>query len=449
MWLTIAWQSLLNRRFSVLLTFVALMISVSLLFSIEHIRVQTQENFKRTVSGVDLVVAARSSQINVLLSSVFRMGANPTALSWDVYESVSANEQVVWSIPLSLGDSYQGFPVVGTTVEYFEHFKYGKKQNLGLQHGRFFRAPLEIVVGASVAKELGLQIGHQLVISHGFGKVSFSHHTDHPFTVSGILQATGTPVDKSLHVPLIAIDKMHKPAAPRSLSRPKTISKATDEHEHEHEHEHDHSSHEHNASSLTKVDLPDVQEGQYNLTGNPKNISAFLLKLDSPFTILTMQRDLNNRKDEAVSAILPALALAELWKIIGSVETVLQLIALLVLCSSLIGLITLLLASMHERKAEITVLRAIGASPWYIASLIQAEALMISLFSLVGAYILVTLCLVALGDWLLLEYGIFISTNIYSNSIILYAALVVGLTALVALLPSVLAYKNARQLFQS
>jgi len=450
MFLTLAWQSLLSRKVTTFLTISALLVSVSLLFAIEHIRLQTQDNFKRTVAGIDLVVAARSSQINVLLSSVFRIGANPNAVSWDTYQAVSNKEKVLWSIPISLGDSYQGYPVVGTNLDYFKHYQFGKQQALSLESGRVFASPSEAVIGANVARSLDLKVGQSIIISHGGGKVSFSHHEHHPVLISGILVATGTPVDKSVHVPLIAIEQMHKPTAPTSLgssfTKPEVIetSESDDEDVKDAHEEHD----EHEKHHQTSVELPEIAPDTFDLIGKPTQISAFMIKAESPFAILTLQRDLNRYESEAISAIMPQVALAELWQTIGAVETVMQLIAFLVLCASLIGLATMLLASMHERRHEISVLRAIGASPWFIATLIQAEAMLISTLALIGAYIAVTLAIMTLGGWLLEEYGVYVSANIYSTSILLKALIVMALTFVVAIIPAFSAYRNAKYLFK-
>lgn len=443
MWLTLAWQSLLSRKVSSILTISALLVSVSLLFAIEHIRVQTQDNFKRTVSGIDLVVAARSSQVNVLLSSVFRIGANPNSVSWETFKTISDKDKVLWSIPLSLGDSYKGFPVVGTNLDYFTHYQYGKKQTLSLQHGRIFAAPSEAVIGASIARTLGLSVGQSIVISHGGGKVSFSHHAHHPMLITGILNATGTPIDKSVHVPLIAIEQMHQPSAATSLRSSFSTPSAKDSsagHDDAHKDNHQH--------EVVIMPIPVIAAGTYDLVGEPAQISAFMLKAESPFAILTLQRDLNRYQEEAISAIMPQVALAELWQTIGTIEVIMQLIAFLVLCASLIGLTTMLLASMHERRHEISVLRAIGASPWFIASLIQAEAILISVIALLGAYLAVTLSLYVFGGWLLEEYGLFVSANIFSIDILTKMLAVILLTLVVASIPAFSAYRNAKYLFK-
>ncbi|MFT4653024.1 MAG: putative ABC transport system permease protein [Patiriisocius sp.] len=446
MWLKLAWQSLLNRKVTTILTFSALLVSVSLLFAIEHIRVQTQDNFKRTVSGIDLVVAARSSQINVLLSSVFRMGANPNALSWDTYETISRNAKVVWTIPLALGDSYKGFSVVGTSAEYFDYYQYGRKQTLELAHGRVFASPTEAVIGSNVASSLGLQVGQSIVVSHGSGSVSFSHHDHHPVLITGILAPTGTPVDRSVHVPLIAIEQMHSAVAPASsnlrFARPNHQAQASKAQALSKVHDHDHEE-----ADFAQA-IPIISPGTYDLIGQPKQVSAFMLKAESPFAILTLQRDINQYQGEAVSAIMPQVALAQLWQTLGSVEKVMQVIALLVLFASLIGLVTMLLASMHERRNEISALRAVGASPWFIGSLIQAEAIMISIFALIGGYLVVTLAIAMAGHWLLSEYSLYVSANIYSSGILVYAGSVLILTVAVALIPAFTAYRSAKYLFK-
>lgn len=454
MWFTLAWQSLLNRKVTALLTFFALLISISLLFSIEHIRVQTQDNFKRTVSGIDLVVAARSSQINVLLSSVFRIGANPNAISWETYQNIVNKDKVIWTIPLALGDSYKGYPVVGTSGDYFRYYRFGDKQALTMSSGRAFASPTETVIGANVAKSLNLSVGQSIVVSHGSGKVSFSHHDQHPVLIVGILAPTGTPVDKSVHVPLVAIEQMHAAVAPPSLKSSFKKTKdaeqdlnsaaSTDATQHEEHNHDDHDDHQHN----TLQSIPAIDPGTFDLVGKPSQVSAFMLKAESPFAILLLQRDINQYQAEAISAIMPQVALSELWQTLGSIESLLQLIALLVLVASLIGLVTMLLASMHERRNEISALRAVGASPWFIASLMQAEALFISVFAIVGAYALVSFAIVISGQYLLSEYGLYVSVNIFSPGIVMYALIVMLLTVVVAIVPAIAAYRNAKYLFR-
>ncbi|MBB1380040.1 ABC transporter permease, partial [Pseudoalteromonas sp. SR43-2] len=202
----LAYKSLLNRRASVLLTLFTIAISVMLLLSIERVRIDAKSSFSNTISGTDLIVGARTGDIQLLLSSVFRIGHTNNGVSWKSYQYITSQRGVKWSIPISLGDSHRGQAVLGTTLDYFSHYRFAKKQNLTFNKGHPFAAINEVVLGSEVANKLGYKLNDSIVISHGMGNTSFHHHDDNPFKVVGILNPTGTPVDKTLHIPLAAID---------------------------------------------------------------------------------------------------------------------------------------------------------------------------------------------------------------------------------------------------
>ena len=136
--LTLARNSLYNRKGSVLLTIISMAVSLIVLLSVDHIRQQTKSSFANTVSGVDLIVGSRTSGLNLLLYSVFRIG-NPTAnISWQTYTDLAEDPKIAWTIPLSLGDSHKGYRVMGTTPDFFTHFKYGKKRPIAFTNGNGF-----------------------------------------------------------------------------------------------------------------------------------------------------------------------------------------------------------------------------------------------------------------------------------------------------------------------
>lgn len=465
----VAKQSLLHRKVSVMLTFLALLVSVSLLLSIEHIRKEAKSSFYRTVSGVDLIVGARTGQINLLLSSVFRVGANANSVGWESYQSIVANPQVEWSIPLSLGDSHRGFAVIGTTNAYFEHYRYGEKRQLRFQAGGRFTSSgegdsgtdsingkpaistliqhFDVVLGADAARQLNYSVGDEIIISHGIGKVSFSHHDDHPFTIVGILQFTGTPVDQGVHVGLNAIESIHTQGN-QSLSK-STISRASLKKPHEaghadadaeHEHEHEHSDRAAPQPAHTPLETSVKQAAQ------PTQVSAVMLGLKSRIAVLQIQRQVNQSKLEPLSAIIPGVALGELWRLVGAVENVLRIISAAVLVASLLGLSTMLLASLRERRAEISVFRVMGAKPSFVFWLLQLEALSIALGASVFAVLLVTGAILLSNDWLLAEYGLSLSANILSVHTLWIICVVLIATFVIALIPSIGAYRNARSL---
>jgi len=141
----LAYKSLLNRRASVLLTLFTIAISVMLLLSIERIRVDAKTSFSNTISGTDLIVGARTGDIQLLLSSVFRIGYANNGVSWQSYQYIAAQRGVKWSIPISLGDSHKGQTVLGTSRDYFTHYRFGKKQTLSFQQGHAFEHLNQVV----------------------------------------------------------------------------------------------------------------------------------------------------------------------------------------------------------------------------------------------------------------------------------------------------------------
>lgn len=207
--LSLAWKSLLNRKTTAILTIITVAISVVLLLGVEKIRTQAKSSFANTISSTDLIVGARSGEVNLLLYSVFRIGNATNNIGWQSYQDIAHLPQVKWAIPISLGDSHRGFRVMGTNQDYFKFYRYGSKQPLTFSQGQAFHGLFETVVGSDVAKKLNYQIGDEIIIAHGISDKSFTRHKNLPFTITGILAPTGTPVDKTVHVSLGAIEAIH------------------------------------------------------------------------------------------------------------------------------------------------------------------------------------------------------------------------------------------------
>ncbi len=410
MFIKLAYQSLLNRKGSVILTVLAMTVSIFVLLSVEHIRHQTKESFGNTVSGVDLIVGARTGSLNLLLYSVFRIGNPTNNIGWNAYQEIAANPNIEWAIPISLGDSHKGYRVMGTTADYFDRFRYGNKRALQFATGNAFSEILDVVLGAEVAKKLGYQLGDKLVLAHGIISTHFSLHDDKPFAVVGILEPTGTPVDQTLHVSLQGIEAIHVDWQQGVRMPGKSVSVA--------------------------------MLAQHDLT--PKNITAFMLGLKSKIATFRVQRDINQYTKEPLMAILPGVALAELWQMMGILENTLRLISILVLIAALLGLSAMQLASVRERGHEVLLLRAIGASPLFLFLLVELEALLVSLVSVVLGASTLYITLSAMGDFLTAKFGLQISANIASEGNLELAILVILSTIVAAAIPAVSVYKNAR-----
>ncbi|MFC3094463.1 FtsX-like permease family protein [Alteromonas sediminis] len=401
----LAWKSLVSRKKTVILTCLSLIVSISVLMTVEHLRAQAKDSFNRTISGTDLIVGAPSGELNLLLYTVFRMGSPTNNIQFDSLDMLNKQKSVSWTIPLSLGDSHKGYRVLGTNQDYFEHFKYGDKRSLSFSEGEHFDDLFDVVIGAEVAKALNYSLGDKLVIAHGIGSTSFQNHDNAPFTVAGILQPTGTPVDKTVHVSLEAIEAIH--LAPAQLTRL-------------------------------------IEQGRMDLL-KPKNITGVLVGLENKFATFSLQRMINNYPDDRLMAVLPGVAMTQMWSLMESVENLLMVISLLVLLASLFGLMTMLLASMNERSVEIAVLRTLGASPLTVLLLIVYEALLITALSVVAAYALVSLALVSLSDWLAQQYGLFLSSNLYSMNVLILVGFIFIAALVAAIVPAIEAYRKALQ----
>ncbi|MGE6462792.1 ABC transporter permease [Pseudoalteromonas tetraodonis] len=398
----LAYKSLLNRRASVLLTLLTIAISVMLLLSIERVRVDAKSSFSNTISGTDLIVGARTGDIQLLLSSVFRIGHTNNGVSWQSYQYIAKQRGVKWSIPISLGDSHKGQAVLGTTLDYFKHYRFAKKQPLAFEQGQAFSSINEVVIGSEVASKLAYKIGDEIVISHGMGNTSFHHHDDNPFKVVGILKPTGTPVDKTLHVPLAAIELIHGGG------------------HHDHDDHHDHSSHA--------------------LIGHPKQITAFLMGFDSPLYTLQIRRNINQYKQEPLLAIMPTVTLKELWEMLAIIEKILLLFSFVVVIISLLGMLTTLLANLNQRRRELAILRSVGARPWQLFSLISMESLLTTFLGcLVGCTLFYALMGTTAG-YLQSQAGVSINISMLSDYELSLIGVIMAAGFIIGLIPATRAY---------
>jgi len=398
--LRLALASLGNRRFTALLTVFAIALSVCLLLAVERVRTEARASFANTISGTDLIVGARSGSVNLLLYSVFRIGNATNNIRWDSFERFADHRQVKWAIPISLGDSHRGYRVMGTSPAYFEHFRYARSQPLQIGQGRAFADdPFEVVLGAEVAKALDYRLGEELVLAHGVATISLVKHDDKPFSVVGILERTGTPVDRTLHISLAGMEALHVDWQNGMPARGAGVV---------------------SAEQARSLDL------------QPKQITAFLLGLNSKIATFSLQRELNEFRGEPLLAILPGVALQELWSLMGTAEKALFVVSLFVVLTGLIGMLTAILTSLNERRREMAILRSVGARPWHIASLLILEAFALALAGVLLGLLLLYLGIVGAQGHVQANYGLYLPLDLPTTyewallGAILSAALLMG-----------------------
>jgi putative ABC transport system permease protein len=407
--LSLALKSLLNRRFTAGLILLSIALSVALLLGVERLRVESRTSFANTISGTDLIVGARSGSINLLLYSVFRMGDATNNISWDSYQQFAQHGLVKWTIPFSLGDSHRGYRVLGTNQNYFKHYRYANKQNLALAQGKPFSHVYEAVLGYEVAQKLAYKIGQKIVIAHGAGKTSFTQHDDKPFTVVGILAPTGTPVDRTVHVPLAGIEAIHKDWV--------------------------------GGRKVAGLNLSAAEVLAKDLT--PKAITAFLVGLKSKIATFRVQREVNNYRQEPLLAILPGVALQQLWDLMRIAENALLVVTILVVAVGLIGMLTVMLAGLNERRREMAILRSVGARPGHILLLVSGETLLLSLLGITLGLALLYISLLIAQPYIASNYGLYLSISLPSSREWLMLAMLAIISLLTGLIPGYHAYRNS------
>jgi putative ABC transport system permease protein len=380
---------------------------VALLVGVEKLRTEARASFANTLSGTDLIVGARSGPVQLLLYAVFRIGDATNNISWESYQDIAKHPRVSWTVPISLGDSHRGFRVLDTSQAYFEHYQFGRGRPLVIADGQPFNDLYDTVVGAEVAERLGYKLGDEVVIAHGASDVSFARHDDKPFRVVGILERTGTPVDRTVHVSLEAIEAIHidwQSGAP-----------------------------------IPGVSISAEQTRAMDLT--PKQITAVLVGLNSKIATFQFQRFVNDYREEPLSAILPGVALSQLWSLIGIAENALLIVSAFVVVVGLFGMLTALLTSLNERRREMAILRSVGARPGHVFGLIMGEAIFLTLLgALLGMALLFLLLL--MGQPIIdSRFGIFIEIGGLSTYEWTLLGAVVGAGVLVGIIPSYRAYR--------
>jgi len=406
----LTWKSAWARKTSLSLAVLSIAVSLTLLLGVDIVRKQAKNSFLNTISQTDLIVGARSGPMNLLLYSVFRIGNATNNISYDSFQKISADPKVKWTIPLSLGDSHRGFRVVGTNLNYFTHFRYADKQSLSFKRGEPFGDLYDAVIGFEVAKKLGYKLGDEIILSHGTIATEFAAHDDKPFRISGVLAATGTPVDRSVHVSLEAIEAIHLDWRA-------------------------------GARSSLKIDADKARK--FGLT--PKTITAFMLGLKKRTQTFVVQREINEYTQEPLLAIIPGSTLTDLWRTLGQFEKILLGVSLLVLLSGLLSMLIMLLSTLNERRREMAILRAVGAHAYQVILLFIVETFMILIAGTIVALGLLYSLLFILKPILLDQYGFSINIAWLDSEqiVIILFIYIVGL--LFSLVPGIIAYKNSLQ----
>lgn len=389
-------KSILSRKLTSALLILSIGLSSMLLIGVQKIKQSAKESFSHSISDTDLIVGARSGDIQLLLYTVFRQGQAVANMSWESMTDIQTFSEVKWVVPLSLGDSHRGYPVLGTTLDYFEFYRFGRKQSLSFQKGHAFQTTFDVVLGSEVAKKLKYSLGDNLYLSHGVAKGNLPLHKNTPFQVVGILKATGTPIDKTLHIPIEGITALH--IAPKK--------------------------------DVLSTDL------------TPTSVTGCLVGLHSKFSIFSVQRRITTWQKEPLMAIIPGVSLSKLWHSISTIDTAFLVISILVTLIAFIGLLLGLFMSLQHRKKELAILRTMGAHPWHLFVLLILESLIITTSGvLIGLMLMLGLGSI-LKPFLEEKMGLILSLTTLTPTELYLASSIVFFGLLTSVIPALLAYRK-------
>lgn len=419
-WLGLAWHSAWSRRHALSLVTLSVTVSVLILLSVQQLRDDARRSFSNALSGVDLIVGPRGSATELMLYSVFQIGRPSRNMGFAGFEAIQQMPQVRWAVPVQLGDTYQGHPVLGTTPTLFTEFK-TQGQGLRWAQGRPFGNPsqqpealTEVVLGAEVARQFGHQLGDELVMTHGSGGgPEATDHDDQPLKVVGILQATGAPIDRTVLVNLEGFEAMHQGwglgISPKALQ---------------------------SASALAPKGPPlDARELK------PVSLSAVWVGLHNRAEVFSVRRHIESLPRDPLMAVLPGVALDELWQVVKVVENSLVLVGLLVAVSAMMSVAAVLLVAMAGRRKELAILRAMGASPKALLGYVMLESMLVCLVGLLLGEVLSQSLMWAAQDVLRIQFGVMVQPGWPSAQAWLSLLALAAVALVASVLPAWRAYR--------
>lgn len=415
-WLYLAFASAWSRRLALTLVVFSVSVSAALLLLVAQIRADARASFSSAVSGIDLIVGPRGSATELLMYSIFQLGRPTRNISAQSEQQVAALPGVQWVIPLQLGDSYRGHAVWGTRAAFFERFKV-RTESLQWSQGRPFSGVFEVALGSDLAEKFGHALGDSIALTHGAGGPLSQEHTQTPFTVVGILQPTGGPIDRAALISVEGYEAIHLGWGVGEF-------------------------HGLGGRLLGPGVLPNLEAVQ---DLQPTEVTSLLIGLESRGQVFSVRRAIESLQTEPLMAILPGVALDDLWRAMAIGESSLLLIGGLVALASVMSVSAVLLVSLSVRRREFSILRAIGARPQGLLYMVLLESLLVCAAGLLFGFLTQQSLVYFAADWMRIEFGIVLHP--FRVPLEGWWALggVTLLSALVSLLPAARAYQMSIQ----
>lgn len=396
--MALAWRYLWSRPLGAALNLLLLSLGLASITFLLLVSQQLGKAFERDLVGIDLVVGAKGSPMQLILSGVFHIDVPPGNIPLTAVQALQAQPLVASVIPISLGDSYQGFRIVGTSHAYLANYQ------ATLAQGALWQATMQVVLGATAARKLGLAVGSSFVGSHGLGAGGDAHENSH-YSVVGILAPSASVLDRLILTDTASVWEMHE------------------------------------SHGAVVADVGPAKPEEHEVT-------LALIRYKTPLAAMTLPRFINSHT--VMQAAAPALEITRLLSMLGLGIDVLRALAGVLLLSAGLSVFIALWGALRERRADLALLRMLGAPPWKVASLLLTEALWLGLLAaLLG--LALGQALTALLGWLLqLDNSLLIGGMVWPPELLWVPALAFGVALAAAVLPALGAYRvSVLELLQS
>jgi putative ABC transport system permease protein len=396
--IALSWRYLWSRPLGASLNVLLLSLGLASITFLLLVSFQLNKAFDKDLAGIDVVVGAKGSPMQLILCGVFHIDVPPGNIPLKAVKALSANPMVASVIPISLGDNLRSFRIVGTSPAYVAHY------GATLEQGRLWDAPMQVVVGSIVAKKLGMHVGNTFVGSHGLGAGGHLHG-DNPYTVVGILQPSGTVIDRLIVTDTASVWKVHE-------------------------------------------DYTAVDDEDRKIMEDEREVTMALIQYKTPLAAMSFPRMVNTTTE--MQAAAPAVEISRLLNMLGIGTDVLRAFAGVLLLTAGLSVFIALWSAVRERRADLALLRMLGAPPAKIAALLLGEALWLGVMSAVMG-VAGGQALTALIGWMLqLDNSLLIGGLVWPLELLWVPGLACGISLAAAILPAAGAYRvSVLELLQS
>lgn len=431
----IVWKNIKQRSLASVLTMFSIMLGIALVVSILILKQESHDAFSQTATGYEIIVGPKGSSLQLTLNTIYQIGVPIQNMPYDTYTKLKDDKRVKLAIPYVLGDNFKNHRLIGTTPEVFSDFTYQKGKKYSFREGKPFTKDFEAVIGSETALKTGLKIGDTFAGSHGVesyeGYEGMFEHAEFKFTVVGILEKTFTPIDKIIFTSMNSIWEIHHHEAEEKMKERTNPTTDTAKHD----------GHNHNGHSHDKQEHSKEEE---HIKDSDKSVTAVLVSLKSPVYFDLLRRQINENKFEGINAqaVIPVFEIKQLFDIIGNINSILIIIAYLVVFVAVISILVSIYNSMNERKRDIAIMRSLGAKKNTILNIIMLEGFIISFIG--GALGIITshLLIIVFSDTISNIAGIQISGTIFNLFELYILAGTVLLGLVVTIIPALKAYNT-------